>query len=185
MNDLALQRLTAAGWTPERKADYASIEKDYEIAGMEIPDKLKPVFSSFGLLEIEFDDQPIQQNKPKSLLRRLGNWLFDVEDHRLPCIAFDPNICFDDEICENGKWENYHRKLDDFDNLFEEFGLPGLVYPVGYVYNIEKYGDAMVCMHENGCFYLYVFEEYPVRIGDSVDSLINGLIGDDRHNWGE
>ena len=51
MNDLALKRLTAVGWTPDRKVDYSEIEQLYRDQNLTMPDVLHVFFSSFAYIE--------------------------------------------------------------------------------------------------------------------------------------
>ena len=44
MNDLALKRLTAVGWTPDRKVDYSEIEQLYRDQNLTMPDVLHVFF---------------------------------------------------------------------------------------------------------------------------------------------
>ena len=57
MTELTLQRLTSAGWTPDRKVDISPIEKAYADAGMVLPEKLREFFTEFGFLTIRYDIQ--------------------------------------------------------------------------------------------------------------------------------
>ena len=57
MNTLALDRLKASGWTPDRKVDFSSIRAAYENAEMEIPEKLQLFFSSYAFLVIKYEDE--------------------------------------------------------------------------------------------------------------------------------
>ena len=145
MNDLALQRLTAAGWTPDRRVDYSSIENAYAKAGMTIPDKLKSFFSSFAFIHIEYDIQHIEQ-----------------ESH-----YFDPSFDF----------HNYNKA--DYMHLFDDYGINGMAYPVGSAYR----GNMTIYYHDNGHFYLYMECSSLIQTGDTVESLLNGLIGNDDHDW--
>ena len=101
MNRLALQRLTSAGWTPDRKADYSSIEREYADAGMLIPEKLKTFFSSFALLDIEFEPDITQKrNSAHRLYERLCGERNKVE------VLFDPLICFDSDCRKDNGYQN-------------------------------------------------------------------------------
>ena len=41
-------------------------------------------------------------------------------------------------------------------------------------------------MHEDGCFYLYMEEGGPlVQMGNSMDGMFNGLLGEDTRDWEE
>ncbi len=57
MTELTLQRLTSAGWTPDRKVDISPIAKAYADAGMVMPEKLREFFTEFGFLTIRYDIQ--------------------------------------------------------------------------------------------------------------------------------
>ena len=54
MNDLALKRLTAVGWTPDRKVDCSKIESEYAEHHLELPQVLREFFSSFAFLRIYY-----------------------------------------------------------------------------------------------------------------------------------
>ena len=104
MNELALQRLTSAGWTPDRKVDYASIEREYADAGMVIPEKLKTFFSSFGLLDIKFEPNITQKrNLAHRLYERLCGERNKVE------VLFDPSVCLDSDCWTDNGYQNYRR----------------------------------------------------------------------------
>ena len=51
MNDLALKRLTASGWTLDRKVDCSEIERLYCEQNLILPDVLRVFFESFTYLE--------------------------------------------------------------------------------------------------------------------------------------
>ena len=46
MNNIALQRLYDAGWTPDRKVDITPIEEAYASENMVIPDRLRDTFEA-------------------------------------------------------------------------------------------------------------------------------------------
>ena len=145
MNDLALQRLTAAGWSPERNVDITPIERDYAEAGMQIPEQLQSFFSSYGFLRIQYDIQHIEPE----------------------CHYFDPT----------GIFRIYDK--NSFNNLFHDYGIDGMVYPIGSAYR----DNMTIYFHSNGYYYLYMECGPLIQAGNTIDSFLNGLIGDDAHDW--
>ena len=79
--------------------------------------------------------------------------------------------CFDGNI-------DYEDKTE-LETLFEDYGLIGMVYPLGcaYRYNMELY------YHENGKFYQYMGGGPLQEIGKTVDEMLDVVIGDDFSTW--
>ena len=149
MNDLALKRLTAAGWTPDRKVDCSEIECLYREHNLILPDLLRVFFESFAYL---------------------GN--DEITDDRYEWHYIGPEAVFSQYDSRRGGFDRY--KKEELQPFFEKNGIIGELYPVGDAYN----GYMKIYYHENGKFYVYG-EAPTTEIGSNVDELLNYLFGDD------
>ena len=147
MTELTLQRLKAAGWTSGRKVDITPIEEAYADAEMEIPPKLREFFEEFGFLSIEYDI-----HRSESRTEHESHWV-------------DPRFDF----------HNYGK--DDFEHLFDDYGVFGSAYPVGSAFR----GNMTIYYHEDGNFYLNMEGGPLIRCGNTAGSFLDGLIGGE-HN---
>ncbi len=140
LDSLALERLTACGWTRERHVDYSSIEKKFSKQNMNLPSVLREFFDRFAFLEVEYP-----------------NGDDGTDGH-----YFDPSCTF----------SYYSRR--NFEHLFDSYGVHGLVYPIGSACK----GEMTLYMHENGDFYMFMEAGPLIRIGNSIESMLNCLIGE-------
>ena len=63
--------------------------------------------------------------------------------------------------------------------MFDYFEITGMAYPVG-----SACRDYMtIYFHDNGYFYLYMGGGPLIQAGNTVDYFLDGLIGDDDHEW--
>ena len=161
MNDLALKRLTAAGWTPDRKVDCSEIERLYCEQNLILPDVLRVFFTSFAYLEITDaitdDTNCWQYIGPDAIFFTWEDDVFRLEDGT--------------EVKGFDGYKKYNLKP-----WFEEHGIFGEIYPVGRAY--DYYMD--IYYHENGKFYLSMNGGGTLtEIGSNVDEMLNYLFGDD------
>ena len=162
MNDLALKRLTAVGWTPDRKVDCSKIESEYAEQHLELPQVLREFFSSFAFLRISYVDHYGSEHKhiisPRCVFEDCEDITYELEEDGVEGSGFDA-------------YKKY-----DLQPLFAKFGIVGEIYPVGSAYN----GDMDIYYHENGKFYIYMDNGGPlIEIGSNVDEMLNYLFGDD------
>ena len=165
MNDLALKRLTAVGWTPDRKVDCSKIESEYAEHHLELPQVLREFFSSFAFLRIYY----------------VNHYGFEKKHIISPRCIFESFECVKYELEEDGVegsgFDAY--KKYDLQPLFAKFGIVGEIYPIGSTCN----GDMDIYYHENGKFYIYMSDGGPlgplIEIGSNVDEMLNYLFGDD------
>ena len=153
MNDLALKRLTAVGWTPDRKVDYSEIEQLYRDQNLTMPDVLHVFFSSFAYIET-----------------------YEITKDRNYWHSIDPGSAFgvSGSSFYGSSFDKYKKK--ELQPLFEKNGIVGEIYPIGSAY--DDYMD--IYYHENGKFYLYMNGGGPLtEIGSNVDEMLNYLFGDD------
>ena len=160
MNDLALKRLTAAGWTPDRKVDCSEIECLYREQNLILPDVLRVFFESFAYLgtnKITNDRSEWHYIGPDAVFSEWENVVFKLKNG-MDRTGFDG-----------------YKKLE-LQPLFEKNGIIGEIYPVGDAYN----GNMDLYYHESGKFYLYMSGGGPLtEIGSNVDEMLNYLFGDD------
>ena len=118
----------------------------------------------YSSIEKKFRDQ--NMNLPSVLREFFERFAFlgvefpngdDTDSH-----YFDPSCTF----------TYYSRR--NFERLFESYGVPGLVYPIGTACK----GEMTLYMHESGDFYMFMEAGPLIRIGNSIDSMLNCLIGD-------
>ena len=64
-------------------------------------------------------------------------------------------------------------------HLLDSYGIPGMAYPVGSAFreNMDIY------FHKNGNFYLFMGGGPVIQAGDSVDSFLDGLLGEEEQSW--
>ena len=70
------------------------------------------------------------------------------------------------------EFKYFHKS--DYEDMFSDYSIDGMVYPVGSAYD----GNMTVYMHENGTFYLYMDGGPLIDIGNSIDSMLDCIIGD-------
>ena len=88
-------------------------------------------------------------------------------DGDIECHCFNPIHSF--------AWD----KKEYLEHIFDDYGIFGMAYPLGDAcdYNMILY------MHENGHFYLFMDGGPLIDIGDSVDNMLNNLIGNSADDW--
>ena len=158
MNDLALKRLTAAGWTPDRKVDCSEIECLYREQNLILPDVLRIFFESFAYLDtykMTDDEDDWHCIDPYTVLFRYKDRVYTLKDGS-----------------KRSGFDGF--KKYDLQPFFERHGVIGEIYPVGIGYN----GYMNIYYHENGKFYEYG-EGPTTEIGSNVDEMLNYLFGDD------
>ena len=149
MNDLALKRLTAVGWTLDRKEDCSEIKCLYREQNLILPDLLRVFFESFAYLdtrEITNDRNRWYYIGPEAVFSKYEGWRNGFDGYK-------------------------KRELQPF---FEKNGIIGELYPVGDAY--DGYMD--IYYHENGKFYMCGGSS-TFEIGSNVDEMLNYLFGDD------
>ncbi len=70
------------------------------------------------------------------------------------------------------EFKYFHKS--DFKDMFSDYSIDGLVYPIGTAYD----GNMTIYMHKNGTFYLYMDGGPLINIGDSIDSMLDCVVGD-------
>ena len=134
MNDLALKRLTAAGWTPDRKVDCSEIEREYAEQHLELPQVLREFFSSFAFLRIFYVDHYGSENKhiisPRCVFEDCEDITYELEEDGVEGSGFDA-------------YKKY-----DLQPLFAKFGIVGEIYPVGSTANgVNGWGCKIFCVN--------------------------------------
>ena len=75
-----------------------------------------------------------------------------------------------------GVFMNYERT--EFETMFDDYNINGTVYPLGFMYR----GEMTLFWHELG-YYLYMDGGPLICIGDSLDIMMDNLIGCIVNNW--
>ena len=75
----------------------------------------------------------------------------------------------------NPIYEFIYFHKSDFENMFSDYSIEGIVYPIGTAYD----GNMTIYMHETGNFYLFVDGGPLIDIGTTIDSMLDCIIGDD------
>ena len=160
MNDVALKRLTAAGWTPDRKVDCSEIERLYREQNLILPNALRVLFVSFAYLgtnEITDNRDDWHYIGPEAVCSQWKDRVYTLKDGT-----------------KRSGFDGY--KKQELQPLFEKNGIVGEIYPVGDAY--DGYMD--LYYHENGKFYLFMNGGGTlIEIGSNVDEMLNYLLGDD------
>ena len=161
MNDLALKRLTAAGWTPDRNVDCSEIERLYREQNLILPDVLRVFFESFAYLETT-----------KAIIDNMNYWHYIGPDAIF--LSWEDHVFELEDGSEVKGFDGYKKYL--IQPRFEKHGIFGEIYPVGRAY--DYYMD--IYYHENGKFYLFMNGGGTlIEIGSNVDEMLNYLLGDD------
>ena len=157
MNDLALKRLTAAGWTPDRKVDCSEIECLYREQNLILPDVLRIFFESFAYLDtykMTDNDNDWHCIDPSTVLFRYKDRVYTLKDGS-----------------KRSGFDGF--KKYELQPFFERHGIIGELYPIG----TSCRGCINIYYHENGKFYMYG-EGPTTEIGSNVDEMLNFLFGD-------
>ena len=68
---------------------------------------------------------------------------------------------------------------EDFEHLFDVYGISGMIYPVGLAFR-DNMG---IYMHESAKFYLFMEGGPLIWIGDSIDDMLDNLLGNNVNKW--
>ena len=163
LNDLTLEKLTAAGWTPDRKVDYSKIEQAYRENNLILPPPLRAFFASFAYLKIPYAEDAFEIDPSYIFEEYQDEWYtYTLEEDGFDGFGFD----------------GY--KKDYLQPMFRKFGIEGEIYPIGVAYNYSSYEFYYL---ENGKFYLYIDDVALWEIGTNVHEMLNGLFGKDHSTW--